>query len=163
MARAVKAAEVAGQEPTIDDGFRREFRLIQVTRHHGLAANRNFADAVGGRIYDAHFHPGQRLANRVRAKRFQIVDRDRRAGFREPIPVGDGDPEIVEKLERLRLGKCTADNNSVELSAKRFMDLLEQAAADSEAWPAPGECLVDSYEHIEDFSFARRQRVEASL
>src|SRR5216683_1826416 len=108
MARAVKAAEVAGHEPTINDGFRREFRLIQVTRHHGLAANSNFADAVG-----------------------------------------DGDPEIVEKLERLRLGKCTADNNSVELSAKRFMDLLEQAAADSEAWPAFRQRLVDSNECVE--------------
>src|SRR5260370_30492265 len=81
MTRLVEAAEVASQEPPVDDGFRREFRFIQITRHNGFAANGNFANTVGSRIHDADFDPGQRLANGVRAKRFQVVDRDCGAGL----------------------------------------------------------------------------------
>ena len=163
MARLVEAAEVAGQEPPIDDGFRREFRLIQVARHDGLASNGNFANAVGCRIYDAHFHPRQRLAYSVRAKRFQIVDRDCRAGFRESVSVSDGNSEIVEKLQRLRFGEGAPYDDSAKFSAKGFMDLLEQAAADAETRLAFGECPVDSNERIENFTSARGQRVKARL
>src|SRR5258708_602327 len=163
MTRLVEAPEVACQEPPVDDGFRREFRFIQITRHNGFAANGNFADTVGGRIHDAHFHPGQRLANGVRAKRFQVVDRDGGAGLRESVSIGDGNPEIVEKLQRLRFGKGAAYDDGAELSAESFMNLLEQAPADSEARPALGECLVDSNEGIENFPFARWQRFEARL
>jgi len=35
-------------------------------------------------------------------------------------------------LQRLRFGEGAADNDGAELSAKRFMNLLEQAAADAE-------------------------------
>src|SRR5216683_7404276 len=163
MTRLVEATEVAGQEPSVDDGFRREFRFIQVTRHNGFASNGNFANTVGGRILDAHFHPRQRFANGVRAKRFQIIDGDGSAGFRESISSGDENPEIVEKLQRLRFCKCAANDDGAELSAKRFMDLLEQAAADAETRPAPGECLVDSNEGVENFTFARWQRFESRL
>src|SRR5712692_9577471 len=163
MTRAVEAPEVAGQKPTVDDGFRREFRFIQITRHNGFAANGNLANTVGGRIHDAHFHPRQRLANGVSAKRFQIIDSDGSAGFRESVTIGDGNPEIVEKLQRLRFGEGAADNDGAELSAKRFMNLLEQAAADSETRPAFGERLVDSKERVKNFPFAGWQRVEARL
>src|SRR6267143_1607398 len=128
VASLVEAAKVAGQEPAVDDGFRREFRFIQVARHDGLASNGDFANAVGGGIYDAHFHPRQRLAHGVRAKWLQIVD-----------------------------------NDGAEFSAKRFMDLLENAAADFETRPAFGERLVDSNERVKNFTFARWQRVEARL
>src|SRR5712664_2260575 len=163
MTRAVEAPEVAGQEPAVDDGFRREFRLIQVARHNGFASNGNFADTVGGRIHDAHFHPGQRLANGVRAKRFQIVDRDGGAGLRESVSIGDRNSEIVEKLQRLRFSEGAADDDGAELSAESYMNLLEQAAADAETRLPFGERLVDSNEGIENFPFARWQRFEARL
>src|SRR2546421_277248 len=148
VAHLVETPEVAGQEPTFDDGFRREFRLIQIARHDGLAANSNFANAVNRRIHDAYFHSRQRLANGICAKRFQIVDRDGSAGFRESISVGDGNTKIVEKLQRLRFAKSTANNYGAEFSAKRFMDLFKQAAADTETRPALGEYFVDADEHI---------------
>src|SRR5258708_39244045 len=163
VARFVEAAEVAGQEPPVDDGFRRQFRLIQVARHHGFAANRNFANAVGGRIHDAHFHPWQWLANGVRAKWFQIIDRDCRAGFGESVSVGDGNPEIVEKLQRLWFGEGAADNDGAELAAKSFVDLLEQAAADAGTRPAFRQRFVHSNERIENLPFTQWQRVEARL
>src|SRR5258708_40221383 len=104
MPGSVKASEVASQKPSVDDGFLREFWFIQIAGHDGFASNSNFANAVGSRIHDAHFHSWQRLADGVRAEWFQIVDRDRRAGFRESVSVGDGNPEIVKKLQRLRVG-----------------------------------------------------------
>src|SRR5260370_18994565 len=135
MASAVEAAEIAGHQPTVDNGFRCEFWLIQVTRHDGFAAHSNFADAIRRWIHDAHFHSGQRLADSVRAKRFQIVDGDRRSGFCKSVSVGDRNPQIVEKLQRLRFSESAADNDRAQLSAKCLVDLLEQDAADAEAGP----------------------------
>src|SRR5260370_19060685 len=163
MPLAVKTPEIAGHKPAVDDGFRREFRFIQIAGHDRFAADGNFANAVSSRIHDAHFHTGQRLANRVRAKRFQIVDGDRRTGFRESVSVGDGNPEIVEKLQRLRFGESAADNNGAKFSAKRFMDLLEQEAADTKARPVFRQRLVDPNEGIENSAFARRQRIKTHL
>src|SRR5258708_25870859 len=163
MPLAVKTAEIAGHKPAVDDGFRREFRFIQIAGHDGFAADGNFANAIGSRIHDAHFHPGQWLANRVRAKRFQIVDGDRRTGFRESVSVGDGNPEIVEKLQRLRCGESAADNNGAKFSAKRFMDLLEQASADARARSVSRQRFVYANKRIENFAFDRRQRIETHL
>src|SRR6267378_1398037 len=163
VASPVETAKVAGQEPAVDDGFRREFRFIQIARHDGLASNGDFANAVGSGIYDANFHPRQRLAYGVRAKWFQIVDRNGGASFRESVSVSDRNTEIVEKLQRLRFGESAADKDGAEFSAKRFMDLLEHAAADFETRPAFGERLVDSNERVKNFTLARWQRVEARL
>src|SRR5467141_589500 len=163
VASLVEAAKVAGQEPAVDDGFRREFRFIQIARHDGLASNGDFANAVGSGIYDANFHPRQRLAYGVRAKWFQIVDRNGGASFRESVSVSDRNTEIVEKLQRLRFGESAAYDDGAEFSAKRFMDLLEQAAAEAETRPAFGERLVDSNERVKNFTSARWQRVKACL
>src|SRR5258708_2473185 len=51
---AGEAAEVAGQEPPVDVGSRRECGFIKIPRHNGFASNGNFANTVGGRIHDAH-------------------------------------------------------------------------------------------------------------
>src|SRR5713226_9725141 len=161
--RIVESPEVAGKQPAVNDGFRREFGLIQIAGHDGLASNGNFANAVGSWIHNAHFHTRQRLANRVCAKWFQIVDRECRTGFRESVSVGDGNPEVVEKLQRLRFGESAADYDGAQLSAKRFMDLLEQAAADPQTRPALRQCLVDSNECVENFTLAWRKRVKARL
>ena len=152
MTGVVETPEVAGQQPTVNYGFRREFRLIQVARHDGLASNGNFANAIRGRVDNAHFHPRQRRANSVRPKRSQIVDRDSGAGFRESISIGDRNAEIVEKLQRLRFGEGAANDDGAKFSAKRFMDLLEKAAAEGETRLAFGKRLVDTNERIENFS-----------
>src|SRR5713101_2665705 len=163
MSLAVKTPEVASQKPSVDNGFRREFPFIQVAGHNGFAADSNVANAIGSRIHNAHFHSWQRLADRVRAEWFQIVDRDRRTGFRESVSVGNGNPEIVKKLQRLRFSESAADNNGAEFSAKRFMDLFDQEAADSKARLTLSEQLVESNERIENSPFPRGQRVEARL
>src|SRR5882762_1403293 len=111
MARAIEAAEIAGQKPAVNDGFRREFWLIQVPGHDGLASDSNFANAVGGGIQNAYFHSRQRLADSVRAKWFQIVDGDCRAGFRESISIGYRNAEVVEKLQCLRFAESAANDN----------------------------------------------------
>src|SRR6266849_8437332 len=163
MSLAVKTPEVASQKPSVDNGFRREFPFIQVAGHNGFAADSNVANAIGSRIHNAHFHSWQRLADRVRAEWFQIVDRDRRTGFRESVSVGNGNPEIVKKLQRLRFSESAADNDGAEFSAKRFMDLFEQEAADAKAWQSLRQRLVQANKHIENFAFARRQRIETRL
>src|SRR5712692_6289482 len=163
MSLAVKTPEVASQKPSVDNGFRREFPFIQVAGHNGFAADSNVANAIGSRIHDAHFPCRQWLANGVRAKWFQIVDGDRRTGFRESVSVGNGNPEIVKKLQRLRFSESAADNNGAEFSAKRFMDLFDQEAADSKARLTLSEQLVESNERIENSPFPRGQRVEARL
>src|SRR5207302_7408415 len=163
MTLAVKAAEVAGQKPAVDDGFGRKFRLIQVAGHDGLAADTNFTDAVGGGIQNAHFHPGQRLADSVRAKGFQIVDGDRRARFRKSVSVGDGNAQVVEKLQRLRFTEGAANNDRAKLSAKRFVNLLQQEAADPEARTAFCHRFVQANQSFENSAFARRQRIETCL
>src|SRR6266571_3967205 len=163
MTCAVKAAEVAGQKPAIDDGFRRKFRLIQIAGHHGFASNGHFANAVSVGVHDAHFHPGERLANRVRAKRLQIVDRNGRARFRESVSIGDGNSEVVEKLQRLWFAEGAANNDGAQLSAKRFVHLLEQEAADAETRLVFRQHFVHANERIENSPFAPWQRVEARL
>ena len=79
-------------------------------------------------IDDANFHAGQRLADGVRAKRLEIVDRDRGAGFGEAVAVGDRNSQIVEKLQRLRLRECATDNDGAQFAAKRCVHLLQQDA-----------------------------------
>src|SRR5882757_4044576 len=122
MTRAVKTAEVAGQKPAINDGFRGEFRFIQIAGHYGFATNSNFANAVGSRIH-----------------------------------------EIVKKLQCLRLSESAADDNGAEFSAKRFVHLLEQEAAEARARPVFRQRFVQANKHIENLSFARRQRLETCL
>src|SRR2546430_13761229 len=43
------------------------------------------------------------------------------------------------------------------------MDLLEQAPADLQTWLAPGERFIDSHKRVENFSFARGQRIKSRL
>src|SRR6267378_7001224 len=163
MSRVVEAPEVAGHQPAVNDSLRREFRLIQVARHDGFASNSDFANTVSGGIHDAHFHPGQRLADGVRTKWSQIVDRDCRACFRQPVSVSNRNSEIVEKLQRLRFAESAANNNRAKLPAKRFVDLLEQTPADPETRSAFRQRLVDADEELENSAFSRRQRIETRL
>ena len=113
MARVVEAAEVPGHQPAVNDGFRRKFRLVQVARHHRLASNGNFANAVGSRIHNAHLHPGQRLANRVRAKRFQIVRCYAHAGLGQPVGIRHGNAQVIKELQDLRFGEGATNEDGL--------------------------------------------------
>src|SRR6266481_2056577 len=70
VALRVEFAEVAGPQPSGNDRFGGEFGFIEVAGHHGLAADINFAHAVGAGIDDFNLHAGKRLAYGVSAKRF---------------------------------------------------------------------------------------------
>ncbi len=66
-------------------------------------------------------------------------------------------------MQRLRFGEGAADNDGAEFSAKPFVDLFEQEAADSETRLALRQRFVHANERIEKFPFARRQSVKARL
>jgi hypothetical protein len=55
----------------------------------------------------------------------QVIDGDGRACFRKPIAIGYGDAQVVEKLERLRLGECASYDNGAQFAAETDVDLLE--------------------------------------
>ena len=61
----------------------------------------------------------------------QVVDGDGGAGFGEAVAVGDRNAEIVEKLQRLRLGERAADDDRAKFAAEGFVDLFQQAAAET--------------------------------
>ena len=64
----VEFAEVAGTQPTFDDGLLGEFWIVEVTGHDGLAAHNHFSDAVGAGIGNFNFHTWERFADSVRTK-----------------------------------------------------------------------------------------------
>ncbi len=68
MTCGIEAAEVAGHEPTVDDGFGGEFGLVEVAGHNRFAADGDFADAICVGIDDADLHAGEWLADGVGAK-----------------------------------------------------------------------------------------------
>ena len=74
--------------------------------------------------------PGQRLADRVGAKRLQIVHGDHRAGFGAAVAVADRNAEIVEELQRRRLGECAADEQRAQLAAECLMNCPQKRAAE---------------------------------
>src|SRR4030095_2421807 len=157
----VEPSDIAGAEPAVDDGFGGEFRFMQIAGHDGLAANLNLADAVGTGISNADFHAWKRLSDGVRAKRFQIVDGDRGAGFGEAVAVSDGNADVIEKLQSLRLGERATDNDGAELASKGGVTVLQEGAAEPKTRAAFGEGLVHRDEKFEGLPFAWRKFGEA--
>ena len=47
MAVPLEPAEIAGHQPAINDGFEREFWIIEIVRHDRLAADSDFANPFG--------------------------------------------------------------------------------------------------------------------
>src|SRR5579864_8397169 len=109
MAGGIESTEIAGHQPSVDDGFAGEFGLIQIAGHDCFAADSNLADSVGAWIDDADLHAGQWLADSVCAERLEIVDGDRCARFGQTIAVRHRNAQIVKELQRSRLGEGTAD------------------------------------------------------
>src|SRR2546430_10077365 len=93
MTLAVKAAEVAGQKPAVDDGFGRKFRLIQVAGHDGLAADTNFTDAVGGGIQMRTSIPGSGLPTVSARKGFKSLTVIAVPASVSPYPLATGMPK----------------------------------------------------------------------
>ena len=118
MAAALEPAQIARQKPAIDNGFQRQFRIVEIVRHHRLASHSDFADAVGVRTQNSQLDSRQRLADRVGAERLQIVERERRARFGEAVSIHHRNAEIVEELHGRRLHERAAGNQRQQLAAK---------------------------------------------
>ena len=109
MARGIDAAEVAGHEPAIHDGFRRHFRIVQISRTSRSCCARPLRRFRPRPAPDANFHPAHGFADGVGPEGLEIVQRDRGARFRATVAVVNRNADVVEKLNRGRFGKRAAD------------------------------------------------------
>src|SRR5438132_8396832 len=153
----VELAEVTGAQPAIHDRLGGKLRLVEIAGHDCLAADVHFTDAILTGVDDLDFHARKRLANGVRAKWLEIVHGDSRAGLGEAVAIGDGDAEIVEKLQRLWFGERASHDDGPEFAAKCRMNLFQKAATEPEARLALRERLVHRNEEVKNFSFASRK------
>src|SRR5919198_5140387 len=138
MLAAVEAPKIAGEEPPIYDGLCGEFGIVEIVRHHGLTAYRNFADAFRIRVQNTQFNPRKRLAHRVGTKRFEVIQCESRAGLGQAIAIGYGDSEVVKELKRGRLDKCAARKHGTQLSAEGAVNLRQKPSA--EPYPRASTC-----------------------
>ena len=81
MTAAIKAAQIAGKQPAVNDGLRSQLGIVEVMRHYGFAPCRHFSNAFRIRIQHTQLDPGQRLPDSIGTERLQIVERERRACF----------------------------------------------------------------------------------
>src|SRR5258708_12033365 len=65
MAGRIDAAKIAGQEPTVHDGFCGEFGIVKVTGHHRFATDGELSNAVGIGVDDADLPALKRLPHPV--------------------------------------------------------------------------------------------------
>src|SRR5215467_6786472 len=163
MAVLVELPQVAGHQPAVDNRLSGKLGVVEIARHNRFTAHANFTDAVASGIDNANFHPRQRLANRIGAKRLQIIDGDGGTGSRKAVAIGNGNSQIVEKLQYLRLRERATDDNRAQLASECLVNLFQQHAADAEARLALRQHLVDGNERVENFSFATGQSVESCL
>ena len=160
VAACVEAAQVAGHQPSVHDRFRGHFRIVEILRHHGLAAHGHFADAFGVGIRDANLDARQRLAHCVRAKWFEIIQRDGRAGLGAAVAVADRNAQVVEKLQGRWLGERAADEQGAQFAAERLVYLPQQRAAERRSRLRSRERAIDADQRVEQLALCWRQRVE---
>src|SRR6478672_10081848 len=98
MTMTLKSAEIARQEPAVNDRLEGKFGVVEIMRHDGLTANCHFAHAFGIGTQNAKLDARQRLANRIRAKRLQIIECQRRSSLAETVAIHHRNAEIVEEL-----------------------------------------------------------------
>src|SRR5215475_686437 len=98
MSRRIKASQIASHQPSGDDCLRGQIGIVQIVRHDGLAADNDLADSVGVGVEDLDIHAWQRLADGVRAERFEVVERDRRPRFGQSVADGYLNAEVIEEL-----------------------------------------------------------------
>src|SRR6516165_10473950 len=163
MARGIDAAKVAGLEPTIRKCFGREFGIVQVTGHDRFAADVDFADTIFSRVYNFDLHSGKRFTDGVCTEWIEVVYRDSRASFRKAVAVRDRNPEVVEKLQGLRFGERTADDDGAEFSAEVGVNLAEKFAAKARPRFAFCKSFVGRHQKIENFAFSGGKLVESCL
>ena len=92
-------------------------------RHDGLALGGHFADALSIRIQDAKLNSRQRLANRVSAKRFQIVHGEHSPRFSQAVTVRHGNSKIVKELKRRWIYESAASEHGKQFSSKGLVNL----------------------------------------
>src|SRR5579863_272648 len=160
MAFAVESSEVAGQEPAFNDGLERKLRVVQVVGHDCLAVRHHLSDSLVVRIQDAHIHARQGFADRIRAKGFEIVEREHRTGFSEAIAVYDRQSEVVEELHRARLEESPAGKKRQQLSSERAVYAGKESAAELDFRAVAGEEPVRRNHRVEERPLPFWQLVE---
>src|SRR5262249_22789379 len=126
----VEPAEVAGKQPPVNNRLGGQFGIIQVVRHNGRALSGHFADAFPIRIENSQSNSRQRLAYRIRAKRFQVVNRQYSAGLAKTVSIGDGNSQVVEELKSSSINERAAGNQSQQFASEGSMDGRQQLAAE---------------------------------
>src|SRR5580704_13835115 len=126
VAGGIKTAEIAGHQPPVYDGLGGKLRFVEVAGHDCFAANGHLANAVVCRMDDTHLHPGKRLTHSVSSEGMKVVDGDGNNGLGKAVAVGDRDPEIVEELQRLRLGEGTSNDDGTQFATESMVNFLEQ-------------------------------------
>jgi len=85
--------------------------------------------AAGDRLDHPHLHARQRLTHGDRAKWFQVVHGNRGASFREPVSIGDLNPQVVEELKGGRLHERAAHKQSAQFPTEGFVHLRQDLPA----------------------------------
>src|SRR5450432_2744354 len=160
MSSTVKSPQIAGDQPAVNDGLKREFRVVQIMRHDCLAANRDFAHALVVWIQNPQLDSGERLAHRICPKWLQIVERQRRPRLRQAVPIHHRDAEVIKELHRRRLHKCATGDQRQQLAAKRTMHTGQQHTAQLHPGPPSREKFVGANHCVQEGALPRRQFVE---
>src|SRR5208282_760173 len=160
MAVAIEAAQIAGQEPAIDNRLQGEFGIVEIVGHESLAAGRDFSNAFVVRIQNAQLDSGKRLTDCVGAKRSQIVERKSCARLGETITVHNRNTEVVEKLHGRGFHECAARDQGQQLAAKGAVHTGKQHAAELDLWTAARQKLVGRDHAVENRAFPPRQLAE---
>ena len=101
----VETPQVAGVEPAVAQRFRGRLVVPVVPGHDVRTLGGNLADPRSVGIHDADLDPGQRLADAADGDgTVRRGHRQHRGGLREPVALGDVEPEAAEGLPG-RLGK----------------------------------------------------------
>ena len=96
-------------------------------RHDRLAAHGNFSDSVGIGIQNAQFDSRQRLADRIGAKRFQIVESQRSARLGEPVAIHHRNSQIIEELHGRGLHESPAGDQRQQLATEAAVHVAAAA------------------------------------
>src|SRR6266576_3073661 len=108
MSLAIEPAQIARQEPSVDDRLQRQLGIVEIMRHHWLASGRNFPDSLSVGIQYPQLDSRKRLAYRISPEWLQVVERQRSARLGKPVAIYHRKAEIVEELHAGRLHESSA-------------------------------------------------------
>ncbi len=100
MPRDVDLAQVGRVQPAVDDRVGGELGVVQIPLHHRSAAHPNLAHALVVGVANLNLDALDGSTHAVAPKRLEVVDRDHRRGFAEPVADRDGNAQLVEELHQ---------------------------------------------------------------